>query len=175
MVRVKRSDGSHGWIFGGFLQKKAPELSGAARDAEPGSREFAVPTTGKVSSKFGYRVHPVTKKSQSFHSGIDIFAPKGTKVNATADGVVKTASYNNNGYGNLVILEHEKELSSYYAHLEKILVTPGPAREEGGSHRDRRLNRHVDRQPSAFRGTPRREGDGSRRVSALRLPFAPGR
>jgi uncharacterized protein YgiM (DUF1202 family) len=132
--RVKRSDGSQGWIFGGFLQKKAPELSGAARDADPpspGSREFAVPTTGKVSSKFGYRVHPVTKKSQSFHSGIDIFAPKGTKVNATADGVVKTASYNNNGYGNLIILEHEKELSSYYAHLEKILVTPGQRVRKG--------------------------------------------
>ncbi len=134
--RVRRSDGSDGWLFGGFLQKKEPWRSVAAKEdgapaVESGSREFAVPTTGKVSSKFGYRVHPVTKKSQSFHSGIDIFAPKGTKVNATADGVVKTASYNNHGYGNLVIVEHEKELSSYYAHLEKILVTPGRRVKKG--------------------------------------------
>jgi murein DD-endopeptidase MepM/ murein hydrolase activator NlpD len=137
--RVRRSDGAEGWIFGGFLQKKAPgrpmagEGVGAGDASVPpaGSREFAVPTTGKVSSRFGYRVHPVTKKAQSFHSGIDIFAPRGTKVNATADGVVKTASYNNNGYGNLIILEHEKELSSYYAHLEKVLVSQGQRVKKG--------------------------------------------
>ncbi|HSV96270.1 MAG TPA: peptidoglycan DD-metalloendopeptidase family protein [Spirochaetota bacterium] len=137
--RVGRLDGSEGWIFGGFLQKKVPERP-AAGDAATGedapalttgSREFAVPTTGKVSSRFGHRVHPVTKKSQSFHSGIDIFAPRGTRVNATADGVVKTASYKNNGYGNLIILEHEKELSSYYAHLEEILVSPGQLVRKG--------------------------------------------
>ncbi len=134
--RVRRSNGSEGWIFGGLLQKKEPAASASGPKEEApvtaaGTREFAVPTTGKVSSKFGYRVHPVTKKSQSFHSGIDIFAPKGTKVTATADGVVKTAAYNNNGYGNLIILEHEKELSSYYAHLEKILVTPGQRVKKG--------------------------------------------
>lgn len=135
--RVRRSNGAEGWIFGGFLQKKEPAVSAMGpKDEGPsvtaaGTREFAVPTTGKVSSKFGYRVHPVTKKTQSFHSGIDIFAPRGTKVIATADGVVKTAAYNNNGYGNLIILEHEKELSSYYAHLEKILVTPGQRVKKG--------------------------------------------
>ncbi len=134
--RVRRSNGAEGWIFGGFLQKKAPEAASGRKEEGPpvtaaGTREFAVPTTGKVSSKFGYRVHPVTKKTQSFHSGIDIFAPRGTKVIATADGVVKTAAYNNNGYGNLIILEHEKELSSYYAHLEKILVAPGQRVKKG--------------------------------------------
>ena len=132
--RVRRLDGSEGWLFGGFLQKREP-TAGQKDDGQPpaaaGTREFSVPTTGKVSSKFGYRVHPVTKKTQSFHSGIDIFAPKGTKVNATADGVVKTAGFNKSGYGNLIILEHEKELSSYYAHLEKILVKPGQRVRKG--------------------------------------------
>jgi murein DD-endopeptidase MepM/ murein hydrolase activator NlpD len=131
---VRRSDGSEGWVFGGFLQKREP-AAGQKDDGQPpaaaGTREFSVPTTGKVTSKFGYRVHPVTKKTQSFHSGIDIFAPKGTKVNATADGVVKTAGFNKSGYGNLIILEHEKELSSYYAHLEKILVKPGQRVRKG--------------------------------------------
>ncbi len=126
--RVRRTDGAEGWIFGGFLQKKPPEskeASAAVKGGLPGTGDFAVPTEGKVSSRFGYRVHPVTKKSSSFHSGIDLYAPRGTKVNATAGGIVKTASFNQNGYGNLIIIEHEKDVVSYYGHLEKILVTVG--------------------------------------------------
>lgn len=134
---VRRDSGDEGWVFGGYLQKKKPERADESVTAEStappsgSASEFMVPTAGKRSSAFGYRVHPVTKKSSSFHSGIDIQAPKGTNVNATADGVVKTASFNKNGYGNLIILEHEKELASYYGHLEKILVREGQRVKKG--------------------------------------------
>ncbi len=130
--RVRRETGEEGWVFGGFLQKKKPDRGEEpAIAAAPGDREFMVPTAGKVSSRFGHRVHPVTKKSASFHSGIDIFAPRGTKVSAAAGGTIKTASFNRNGYGNLIIIEHEKDVTSYYAHLEKILASPGQRVNKG--------------------------------------------
>lgn len=128
---VKRSNGDEGWVFGGFLQKKQPKERDKLPDVQTARTEsgrqtdFMLPAVGRVSSKFGYRVHPVTRRSESFHSGIDIMAPRGTRVNATADGVIKIAEFNKNGYGNLIVVEHEKDITSYYGHLEKILVKPG--------------------------------------------------
>jgi uncharacterized protein YgiM (DUF1202 family) len=137
--RVRRASMEEGWVFGGFLQKRRPEPKtpdamvpvDEQRITESSRSGFMVPTVGRTSSQFGYRVHPVTKRSQSFHSGIDIQAPKGTKINATADGVVKKAEFNRNGYGNLIIIEHEQNIASYYGHLESILVTPGQQVKKG--------------------------------------------
>ncbi len=119
---VKRDDDSEGWVFGAFLQKKPVEKTQAL---DSGTGMLAVPAIGRVSSEFGYRVHPVTKKSNSFHSGLDIMAPRGTRVVAAADGVAKIVEFNKNGYGNLIVIEHEKELSTYYAHLETMIVREG--------------------------------------------------
>lgn len=84
------------------------------------------PTKGKTTSKYGYRKNPVTKK-YSFHKGIDIAAPKGTKVVASASGTVVTSQYMNNGYGNCVIIEHANHVKTLYAHLEKRMVKAGDA------------------------------------------------
>jgi murein DD-endopeptidase MepM/ murein hydrolase activator NlpD len=119
---VKRDDGSEGWVFGAFLQKKPIEKTQAL---DSGEGMLAVPAIGRVSSEFGYRVHPVTKKSNSFHSGLDIMAPRGTRVVAAADGVAKIVEFNRHGYGNLIVIEHERELSTYYAHLETMAVRAG--------------------------------------------------
>lgn len=119
---VKREDGIEGWVFGAFLQKKPIERPEAL---DSGKAAFAVPAIGRTSSQYGYRVHPVTKQCNSFHSGIDIMAPRGTRVVAAADGVAKIVDFNKNGYGNLIVIEHEKDMSSYYAHLETMLVQPG--------------------------------------------------
>jgi len=120
--RVKRDNGTEGWVFGAFLQRKPIEKTQAP---DSGRGMLAVPAIGRVSSEFGYRVHPVTKKSNSFHSGLDIMAPRGTRVVAAADGVAKIVEFNKNGYGNLIVIEHEKDLSTYYAHLETMTVRTG--------------------------------------------------
>lgn len=83
-----------------------------------------LPCKGSYSHlNFGYRIHPITGEYE-FHKGVDISNEHGTKILATADGVVKTADWMG-GYGRLVVIEHSYGYETRYAHLSKILVRPG--------------------------------------------------
>jgi hypothetical protein len=126
-VLVRRGGGDEGWVFGAFLQKKEPERKEdfGTFDREKKGRDFSAPLDGLITSRYGYRVHPLTKRRESFHGGLDIAAKEGTPVKASADGTVVKAEYLKNGYGKLVIIEHEKELATYYGHLSEIMVTAG--------------------------------------------------
>jgi murein DD-endopeptidase MepM/ murein hydrolase activator NlpD len=64
------------------------------------------------------RFHPILKR-RILHSGVDMVAPTGTPVRATLDGKV-TFKGRRGGYGNLVILDHDGGLKSYYAHLSRF-------------------------------------------------------
>ena len=77
----------------------------------------------KITSKFGYRTHPVTKVN-SFHNGVDLRAKNRQNIRATADGIVRSADYSKLS-GNRVIVQHNLGFESYYAHLHKISVRPG--------------------------------------------------
>lgn len=77
----------------------------------------------RISSGFGMRIDPITKKRE-FHTGIDLPSPEGTPVYSALGGVVTFAGPSS-GYGNLVIISHKDNLSSYYAHLSKISVRSG--------------------------------------------------
>jgi murein DD-endopeptidase MepM/ murein hydrolase activator NlpD len=81
------------------------------------------PTHGYISSGFGYRRHPI-RRSISFHSGIDIANCRGTKVYATACGVVDFAGWQS-GYGKFVSIDHGYGIKTKYGHLQKILVEVG--------------------------------------------------
>ncbi len=81
------------------------------------------PTYGHISSRFGYRLSPFTKRPE-FHSGLDIGNLKGSPVWATADGIVTVAN-GEGGYGRLIIINHGYGLSTYYAHNSKLLVKTG--------------------------------------------------
>lgn len=89
------------------------------------------PTWGFISSPFGWRRHPITRKPD-FHTGIDIAGRNiyGSKIYATAKGTVKFAGYRPS-YGYLVIIEHGYGFSTYYAHQSKIAVKVGQAVEAG--------------------------------------------
>ncbi len=78
---------------------------------------------GVVTSKFGYRRHPITGR-YSMHKGIDIAAPTGTDIVAMADGVV-IFSGRKGGYGNIVELRHPNGLETRYAHNSRNLVREG--------------------------------------------------
>ncbi len=82
-----------------------------------------------VTSTFGKRIHPTTKQS-SFHNGIDLRAPEGTEIYATADGVVKQASFNKLS-GNRVALAHNLGFESRYAHLSEMKVKVGDVVQKG--------------------------------------------
>jgi murein DD-endopeptidase MepM/ murein hydrolase activator NlpD len=72
----------------------------------------------RVSSGFGMRMHPLHKAWRA-HQGVDYAAPAGTRVRAVGDGVVEFAG-RQGGYGNLVIVRHASQVSTYYAHLKSV-------------------------------------------------------
>ena len=78
---------------------------------------------GFMSSGFGSRVDPFTG-SRSFHEGMDICAPIGTPVLATADGTVKFAS-RHSGYGLTLGVDHGHGITTWYAHVGAIKVASG--------------------------------------------------
>ena len=75
------------------------------------------------SSSFGNRYDPFTKR-RAFHSGLDFSAPTGTKIVASAGGVVTQAGYHRE-YGNKVEIDHGNGLVSRYAHASKLFVKKG--------------------------------------------------
>jgi murein DD-endopeptidase MepM/ murein hydrolase activator NlpD len=83
----------------------------------------------RMSSGFGMRNHPVLGQRRQ-HNGIDLAAPSGTAVYATADGLVGMAQYYGS-YGNYVQIEHGSELQTRYAHLTSYIVSPGESVRKG--------------------------------------------
>lgn len=83
----------------------------------------------QVTSGFGRRYHPILKTIRP-HTGIDITAPKGTPVYATADGIV-SSEQGGSGYGVTVVLNHGFSYQTLYAHLSKKLVKTGQRIKRG--------------------------------------------
>lgn len=81
------------------------------------------PLRGYLSSAFGDRESPFGSNSE-FHEGVDISAPLGSPVVASADGVVTLAD-GDAGLGNAVAIDHGYGFVSRYGHLSKILVHAG--------------------------------------------------
>jgi murein DD-endopeptidase MepM/ murein hydrolase activator NlpD len=69
----------------------------------------------RVSSGFGMRMHPFLQSWRA-HKGVDYAAPTGTRVRSVGDGVVELAG-RNGGYGNMVVVRHQGQYSTIYAHL----------------------------------------------------------
>ena len=76
-----------------------------------------------LTSDFGMRVSPITGKNK-FHSGVDLAAPLGTEVFSCGNGVVEKTGWDN-VYGYYVIVKHDTNRSSFYAHLSKIVAQKG--------------------------------------------------
>lgn len=84
----------------------------------------------RISSAFGWREHPLHHEWQQ-HKGVDFAAPMGTKVFSTADGTVDFVGQQS-GYGKLVILKHQGDYSTYYAHLSGYAdIRPGLPVKQG--------------------------------------------
>lgn len=104
-------------------------------DSEGKLRKYmdAVPTlwpvTGRLSDKFGYRIHPITHR-KTYHEGLDIAAPYGTTIRAAASGKV-TMSERNGGYGRTVVIDHGRGISTLYGHASKLLVEAGQTVKKG--------------------------------------------
>lgn len=77
----------------------------------------------KITSYFGQRKDPFSKRSSN-HTGWDMAAPIGNKVYAAWSGRVQACTYDDIG-GYYIVIEHEKQISTYYGHLSQILVEVG--------------------------------------------------
>ncbi len=118
-------------------------------DAEPTALQSAViskkktNTTSKLHdangpSYLGYYMKPVPngKISQGLHgyNAVDIAAPVGTSIRASASGTVIASVMNggwNGGYGNYVIISHPNGTQTLYAHCSATLVTVGQSVDKG--------------------------------------------
>ena len=90
---------------------------------------FIRPVTGPVSSRYGLRRDPFHNK-RSWHNGIDIACPKGSKVKASASGKVIFAGWRG-GYGRAVIIEHYGGYQTLYGHLKTLKVKKGQKVKQG--------------------------------------------
>ncbi|NLJ68993.1 MAG: peptidoglycan DD-metalloendopeptidase family protein [Firmicutes bacterium] len=87
------------------------------------------PVKGRVSSPYGWRIHPVYKNRQ-FHGGIDIAVPVGTSVKAAAAGkVIESGWMDGFGYG--VVIDHGQGVTTWYGHNSKLLVKAGDRVRQG--------------------------------------------
>jgi len=93
-----------------------------ARSQDEGEA-LQAPAHGRLSSRFGMRVHPVFGREQH-HDGIDISLPVGTPIQPVEAGTVTFAG-ERGGYGLLVEIDHGNGLTSRYAHLSELLVSAG--------------------------------------------------
>jgi murein DD-endopeptidase MepM/ murein hydrolase activator NlpD len=82
----------------------------------------------RISSGFAMRFHPILQQWRA-HKGVDYAAPVGTKVKATADGVIEFAG-RQSGYGNVIMLRHQGGFATNYAHLNSFA---------GGLHKGARV------------------------------------
>ena len=88
-----------------------------ASSSRSGSGSLNWPTSGSITSPYGYR-------SSGFHTGIDIANKKGTTVVAAAGGKVVSAGWSGS-YGYCIIVDHGNGMKTRYAHLSKISCSVG--------------------------------------------------
>jgi murein DD-endopeptidase MepM/ murein hydrolase activator NlpD len=81
------------------------------------------PVKGFISSGFGVRKNPFTTAAD-FHMGIDITAPLGQPVAASAAGTIIFTGYKT-GIGNMIMIDHGYGIHTHYGHLSKIIVNVG--------------------------------------------------
>lgn len=108
-----------------LIRQHQAALSYAANPVKYTGGKFAwpVPSSGRITSNYGYRVHPV-HKTKKFHSGLDIGAAYGTDIVAAADGTVTLATVNG-GYGKCIVINHGSGISTLYGHNSSLLVSSG--------------------------------------------------
>jgi murein DD-endopeptidase MepM/ murein hydrolase activator NlpD len=121
------------------IERSAPTAGGTADLTTAYSspipqRAVSVPSRmplegAQLTSGFGMRAHPVLGGRRQ-HAGVDLAAPTGTPVYATADGVVSRADWYS-GYGLYISLEHGASMQTRYGHLSRLAVAAGDNVKKG--------------------------------------------
>jgi murein DD-endopeptidase MepM/ murein hydrolase activator NlpD len=110
-----------GRLFGRQLAAALCLLVGACATTAP--QGYESPVSGVLTSHYGAR-------TKGFHHGVDIAAPKGTKVKAARGGTVVFRG-RKRGFGKLIIVDHGGGVESYYAHLSGFSARKGEKVKRG--------------------------------------------
>ena len=94
-----------------------------------GSYIWPCPSSTYVTSRYGYRTHPIFG-DERFHSGIDISANEGATIIAADSGTVSVATYDSS-YGNYVTVYHSNGTYTLYAHMSSLAVSAGQTVSQG--------------------------------------------
>jgi murein DD-endopeptidase MepM/ murein hydrolase activator NlpD len=103
--------------------------AGQERMQNPWTGGYNLPVDGRISSRFGMRMHPILKQER-MHNGVDIAAAAGTPIHAAAGGVVIMSGWRD-GYGKTVVIDHGGGVSTLYGHCSKLLVEVDDKVEQG--------------------------------------------
>jgi murein DD-endopeptidase MepM/ murein hydrolase activator NlpD len=111
--------------------RSTPTAFGAAPFGRSGvSIPSRLPVEGvRLSSDYGMRVHPVSGGRRA-HKGVDLAAPVGTPIYATADGTVSRADWFSS-YGLYVAIEHGGDIQTRYGHMSRLNVAAGQQVRKG--------------------------------------------
>jgi len=117
------------------LNQYAAELSDKIRKAQSNEAYvggvFAWPSPGyeRITSSFGYRIHPILK-TRKLHTGIDIGVPANNTIVAANDGTVIHSNWLG-GYGKAIMIDHGGNMVTLYGHNNTLLVAMGDKVKKG--------------------------------------------
>ena len=92
--------------------------SGGGTAAASGYYSWPVPSCTYITSRFGYRVHPIFGTTK-YHSGVDIAAGYGATIQAAAGGTVSIAE-KSDSYGYYCVIYHSNGTTTLYAHMNEM-------------------------------------------------------
>ena len=81
-------------------------------------------SSGKITSSFGYRRHPVYRRIK-YHKGVDYSGSHGSPIRSVGNGVVESVIQNKGTYGKYISIAHDNGCRTVYAHLSRTMVRPG--------------------------------------------------
>lgn len=111
------------------LEKESERLAEELRKSRwqagaPGQGTWVWPTSGHVTSGYGYRTHPIYG-SRRMHTGLDISGSYGQPIVAANTGLILSAYCTAGGYGCRVVIDHGGGVGSLYAHQSGFAVREG--------------------------------------------------
>ncbi|MBQ4236400.1 MAG: M23 family metallopeptidase [Treponema sp.] len=119
-------------VFTGCASLGSSGSAGGTDTEENMAEEFINPLKNVkfyLTSQFGPRIDPISRVPSN-HNGIDMAVATGTPVYAVKSGVVEVSGWHNR-YGNYIIVRHEGNYKSLYAHLSRLLTNKGDRVEQG--------------------------------------------
>lgn len=109
-----------------YAKKIEADIVKLQRNTNPytgGKMGWPAPGYNRITSEFGYRIHPILKVKK-LHTGIDIGVPTGGNIVAASDGIV-IYSGALGGYGNTIMIDHGSGIVTLYAHNSSLIAKEG--------------------------------------------------